>query len=360
MGVTSSFFNKKQRASYGNSTSGENRNKGSMGMYGGNGDDDQGDDNGTSSTNTNSTTTNADGNTAKTEVTPKIPLPERVKYADLSDIANTVRELGYIVETEADKKKREEAERKKKLRTSISDGLSALASAFFVNAGGLPTYDPKDNAYNRLKAELKEGDVKREKQRAEWLAAMERAVARNREDVNAENAHNWKEYGAKVDEARYKEGMDLKREEMEAAKEGRAFDREMKTKDLEHRITNDKRNYDLAVERLRKDTANKKSVTEDKKQRAALMAAWNVMVEEAKNNNEIADLMRQAGTPVVSKGYAGAEVVTYRPPTLDQMIPVIAYSKNAMQAYTDALSGKKTDDGLGWGANKKTETETDW
>lgn len=246
MGVTSSFLNKKQRASYGNSTSSENRNKGSMGMYGGNGDDDQGDDNGTSSTNTNSTTTNADGNTAKTEVTPKIPLPERVKYADLSDIANTVRELGYSVETEADKKKREEAERKKKLRTSISDGLSALASAFFVHAGGLPTYDPKDNAYNRLKAELKEGETKREKQRAEWLAAMERAVARNREDVNAENAHNWKEYGAKVDDARYKEGMDLKREELAETKSQNQFNQGLATKKQNHQEYVDNENLNLA------------------------------------------------------------------------------------------------------------------
>ena len=351
MGVTSSFLNKKQRASYGNSTSSENRNKGSMGMYGGNGDDDQGDDNGTSSTNTNSTTTNADGNTAKTEVTPKIPLPERVKYADLSDIANTVRELGYSVETEADKKKREEAERKKKLRTSISDGMSALASAFFVNAGGLPTYDPKDNAYNRLKAELKEGDAKREKQRAEWLAAMERAVARNRAEVDALNAHNLSAYKAQVDEARYKEGMDLKRKELEELITQNKFNRELKTNEFDHKKHVDEKTLKINLAKVAQAAVDAgKSKANAQRYKIAVSKAWAKLAAMAKEKDDEEKLkypdleaqMKAVGNPVYDS--KKRKLIGHYAPTTDQQLSLIMQIGEAQEVFDDYWEGNVDDD----------------
>lgn len=383
MGVTSSFLNKKQRASNGNSTSSENRNKGSMGMYGGNGDDEsqQGDgasSSGTTPSQTTTTTPTPEQGGTTTQGSPiiteqrtrltgandatksmlasqgekskvegnGIPIPDRVSYATLGDIVSEMEKLGIKLP-----KKDEEAERKRKLRASLSDGLSALASAFFVNAGGLPTYDPKDNAYNKVLADIKEGDANREKQRAEWLALMERAVARNRAEVDALNAHNLATYKAQVDENRYKEGMDLKRKELEELIIQNKFNRELKTKEFDHKKYVDEKTLKINLAKVTQAAVDAgKSKANAQRYKIAVSKAWAKLAAMAKEKDDEGKLkypdleaqMKAVGNPVYDS--KKRNLIGHYAPTTDQQLSLIMQIGEAQQVFDDYWEGY-VDDG---------------
>jgi hypothetical protein len=275
-----------------------------------------------------------------------IPIPDRVSYATLGDIVSEMEKLGVTLP-----KKDEEAERKRKLRTSIGDGLSALASAFFVNAGGLPTYDPKDSAYNRLKAELKEGDAKREKQRAEWLALMERAVARNRAEVDAVNAHNLATYKAQVDEARYKEGMDLKRKELEELLIQNKFNRDLATKNFDHKKYVDEKTLKINLAKVTQasvDAGNSKANAQ--RYKIAVSKAWAKLAEMAKEKDDQGKLkypdlefqMMEVGNPVYDS--KKRNLIGHYAPTTDQQLSLIMQIGEAQQVFDDYWEGNVDDD----------------
>jgi hypothetical protein len=377
MGVTSSFFNKKQRVSQGNSTSSDSRNKGSIEKYGGQGNDEsqQGDgasSSGTTPPQTTTTTPTPEQGGTTTQGSPiiteqrtrltgandatksmlasqggkpekdegnEIPIPDRVSYATLGDIISELEKRGITLP-----KKDEEAERKRKLRASLGDGLSALASAFFVNAGGLPTYDPKDNAYNRLKAELKEGDAKREKQRAEWLAEMERAVARNRAEVDAVNAHNLATYKAQVDESDKKRqqanadrayNLELNKFNTSTSQWQQKFDHEKHVD--EETLKNNRAKVSKATAAANKSSANAQ------RYKIAVSKAWAVLQEKAKTDKDLATRIKTSGNPKFNS--RGKHAGEYYNPTIEQKLDLIMQYGEAQEVFDAYWDGKVVDDG---------------
>lgn len=104
------------------------------------------------------------------------PHPKQLSYADMYKILNPEQ-----VETEEQKERREKKERTKARIAAIGDGLRALSNIYFATKGAKVVHNPESDMTKVVNKRKDYMDAKREKNRSEWLAGYQRAIALDEE-----------------------------------------------------------------------------------------------------------------------------------------------------------------------------------
>lgn len=258
--------------------------------------------------------------------------PERVKVASMEDLAKEVQTMRDTMRSPEQRKEQERKDRIRKIRAGIFDGMSALASAIAVTNGGYATFDPKKHSLSdRVNADLKGEQAKRDKEDAEWMNLMEKAYARAKDSADATNNYNWKVYTANADRKKHEDAMALQREKMENDKSqfAQTFAETKRANKAQEKIAWGKIN---AAEREAKSNANATV-----RYKNAVTKAWAKLVEMAKENPDVAEAMRTAGNKRFdSRGKHNNEYYT---PTIDQMKTVIAMWPEASEVFDIVFAG---------------------
>lgn len=259
-------------------------------------------------------------------------MPERVKVASMEDLAKEVQTMRDTMRSPEQRKEQERKDRIRKIRAGIFDGMSALASAIAVTNGGYATFDPKKHSLSdRVNAELKGEQARRDKEDAEWMNLMEKAYARAKDSADATNNYNWKVYTANADRKKHEDAMALQREKMENDKSqfAQTFAETKRANKAQEKIAWGKIN---AAEREAKSNANATV-----RYKNAVTKAWAKLVEMAKENPDVAEAMRTAGNKRFdSRGRHNNEYYT---PTIDQMKTVIAMWPEASEVFDIVFAG---------------------
>ena len=277
-------------------------------------------------------------------------LPTRTKVSGMGDIIDEVKRLGYSMETDEEKAKRIKNENLRKLRASITDGLRALASAYYVNKGGLPTYDPTNSGLSKVEAEVKESDAKRRADKQAWQQAVERAMARKTAEAQAEDAWKWKAYDAEVAQAmadrqqkNWQTKFDFEKQQYGDAKDYREWQKGQTEKEFAHKQRVDNETLKINREKMRRAVASGgTSSGNSAKLKLATAAGWAKLYEisQTPEGKDLAERMRTAGNPKFDS--RGKATGAYYAPTEAQKLELIMQYGESQQVFDEVFSGKGT------------------
>lgn len=184
--------------------------------------------------------------------------PEKVDdYVKLHKVLTT-----YKPKTEAEQKEQLKKERKQRLWSAVSDGISAIANAWTVANGGGPIWSPEQSR-------LKKHDAKIEKRRAEEKQNRKDFYRERLEAMKADedaNFKNWQRYVGNRDFAfKVNEGNDANKKWLYMAdyqKSRDSKDDQFRDKEFDEKVRQFAKKYNLDLRKANTDAALAQSTIE--------------------------------------------------------------------------------------------------